>query len=101
VSVHEIKHPLVRHKLGLMRRATISTKDFRELASEVARLLTYEATCDLETEQELIDFCRERLAHFKCPKFVEFMELPKTSTGKVQKFVLRSREFANSDKRIG
>jgi len=55
VSVHEIKHPLVRHKLGLMRRATISTKDFRELASEVARLLTYEATCDFETEQELID----------------------------------------------
>jgi len=55
MSVHEIKHPLVRHKLGLMRRATISTKDFRELASEVARLLTYEATCDLETEQEIIE----------------------------------------------
>jgi uracil phosphoribosyltransferase len=55
VSVHEIKHPLVRHKLGLMRRASISTKDFRELASEVARLLTYEATCDLETEQETIE----------------------------------------------
>ena len=55
MSVHEIKHPLVRHKLGLMRRASISTKDFRELASEVARLLTYEATCDLETEQETIE----------------------------------------------
>ena len=34
------------------------------------------------TEQELIDFCRERLAHFKCPEVVEFGELPKTSTGK-------------------
>jgi len=54
VSVHEIKHPLVRHKLGLMRREGISTKDFRELASEVARLLTYEATSDLETERETI-----------------------------------------------
>jgi uracil phosphoribosyltransferase len=54
VSVHEIKHPLVRHKLGLMRREGISTKDFRELASEVARLLTYEATSDLETEKESI-----------------------------------------------
>jgi uracil phosphoribosyltransferase len=54
LAVHEIKHPLVRHKLGLMRRDGISTKDFRELASEVARLLTYEATSDLETEKETI-----------------------------------------------
>jgi len=54
VSVHEIKHPLVKHKLGLMRRDEVSTKDFRELASEVARLLTYEATSDLETEKETI-----------------------------------------------
>jgi uracil phosphoribosyltransferase len=55
MSVHEIKHPLVRHKLGLMRLASISTKDFRELASELARLLTYEATSDLETEQEIVE----------------------------------------------
>lgn len=55
MSVHEIKHPLVRHKLGLMRKEGISTKDFRELASEVARLLTYEATSDLETEKETIE----------------------------------------------
>ena len=54
MSVYEIKHPLVRHKLGLMRRDDVSTKDFRELASEVARLLTYEATSDLETEKETI-----------------------------------------------
>ena len=54
VPVHEIKHPLVCHKLGLMRRDGISTKDFRDLASEVARLLTYEATSDLETEKETI-----------------------------------------------
>ena len=55
MSVHEIKHPLVRHKLGLMRREGISTKDFRDLASEVARLLTYEATSDLETEKKMIE----------------------------------------------
>ena len=55
MSVHEIKHPLVRHKLGLMRRDDLSTKDFRELASEIARLLTYEATSDLETEKETIN----------------------------------------------
>jgi uracil phosphoribosyltransferase len=54
MAVFEVTHPLVRHKLGLMRKKTISTKDFRELASEVARLLTYEATKDLETEEETI-----------------------------------------------
>jgi len=43
------------------------------------------------TERELIDFCRERLAHFKCPKSVVFGELPKTSTGKIQKFKLREQ----------
>ena len=41
-----------------------------------------------------IAFCRERLARFKCPKAVEFGDLPKTSTGKIQKFVLREREWA-------
>ncbi len=47
-------HPLIKHKLGLMRRHDISTKDFRDLSSEVARLLTYEATKDLETEKMTI-----------------------------------------------
>ncbi|MDT8418967.1 MAG: uracil phosphoribosyltransferase [Desulfuromonadales bacterium] len=55
MAVFEVNHPLVKHKLGLMRHADISTKDFRELASEVARLLTYEATKDLETEKETIE----------------------------------------------
>jgi uracil phosphoribosyltransferase len=50
VSVKEINHPLVQHKLGLMREAGISSKNFRELASEVGNLLTYEATRELETE---------------------------------------------------
>jgi fatty-acyl-CoA synthase len=43
------------------------------------------------TEQEIIDFCRDNMAHFKCPKQVVFGPLPKTSTGKVQKYVLRER----------
>jgi fatty-acyl-CoA synthase len=42
-------------------------------------------------EREVIDFCRERLARYKCPRAVVFTELPKTSTGKIQKFVLRER----------
>jgi uracil phosphoribosyltransferase len=49
-----VQHPLIKHKLGLMREHRISTKDFRDLASELANLLTYEATKDLETEAEVI-----------------------------------------------
>ncbi|MFZ3209877.1 MAG: acyl-CoA synthetase [Terriglobales bacterium] len=43
------------------------------------------------TEQEIIDFCRQHLAHFKAPKTVVFGPLPKTSTGKLQKFKLRDQ----------
>jgi acyl-CoA synthetase (AMP-forming)/AMP-acid ligase II len=52
------------------------------------------------TEREIIDYCREHLAHFKCPKKVEFGPLPKTSTGKTQKFKLREQEWAGHRKRI-
>lgn len=48
------QHPLIKHKLGIMRQDGLSTKDFRELASEVARLLTYEATKDLITEKKTV-----------------------------------------------
>jgi uracil phosphoribosyltransferase len=50
MSVKEIRHPLIQHKLALMREAGVSSKEFRELASEVGNLLTYEATRELQTE---------------------------------------------------
>ena len=43
------------------------------------------------TADDIIAFCRSRLAHFKCPRMVVFGPLPKTSTGKIQKYVLRER----------
>jgi fatty-acyl-CoA synthase len=52
------------------------------------------------TGEEIVAFCRQRLAGYKCPDAVEFCDLPKTSTGKVQKFVLREREWAGREKRI-
>jgi len=55
MPTREIRHPLIRHKLGLMRRADISTKNFRELAQEVGALLTYEATQDLPLETYELD----------------------------------------------
>ncbi len=43
------------------------------------------------TAEELVAWCRQRLAHYKCPRTIVFAEIPKTSTGKVQKFALRER----------
>jgi uracil phosphoribosyltransferase len=54
LTVHVVQHPLIKHKLGLMRRDDVTVKDFRDLASELASLLTYEATKDLETEKTTI-----------------------------------------------
>ncbi|MDG1733292.1 MAG: uracil phosphoribosyltransferase [Thalassotalea sp.] len=51
MSVHELTHPLVKHKISLMRKADMSTKDFRQLSAEVGSLITYEATKDLEIEE--------------------------------------------------
>ncbi|MGX2949109.1 uracil phosphoribosyltransferase [Frederiksenia canicola] len=55
MKIVEVKHPLIKHKIGLMRAADVNTKDFRQLATEVGSLLTYEATTDLETEKVTID----------------------------------------------
>lgn len=54
MPVNVVRHPLISHKLGLMRENDVTTKDFRDLASEIARLLTYEATKDLKTEKVMI-----------------------------------------------
>jgi fatty-acyl-CoA synthase len=51
--------------------------------------------------EEIIEFCRDRLAHYKCPDAIEFGQLPKTSTGKVKKFALREREWGGRETRVG
>ncbi|NEN74760.1 uracil phosphoribosyltransferase [Pelistega sp. NLN82] len=55
MAIYEIQHPLIKHKIGLMRKADLSTKSFRELAQEITALLTYEATKDFELEHTSID----------------------------------------------
>jgi len=55
MPVHEIHHPLISHKLALLRKAHVSTKQFRELSNEVASLLTYEASRGLPLEKVTID----------------------------------------------
>lgn len=55
MAVYVADHPLIKHKLGIMRKKDISTKDFRDLSAEVARLLTYEATKDIAIEKRTIE----------------------------------------------
>ena len=55
MPLNAIKHPLIAHKIALLRQHGISTKHFRELANEVASLLTYEATRDLPQENREIN----------------------------------------------
>ncbi|BAY61683.1 putative AMP-binding enzyme [Calothrix brevissima NIES-22] len=52
------------------------------------------------TEQELIQFCRQHIAAFKCPTKIEFTNLPKTSTGKIQKYLLREKEWVGFEKKV-
>lgn len=52
------------------------------------------------TEKEIIDFCRSRMAHFKCPKYIEFRSLPKTSTGKIRKNVLRAEARSKKEQEV-
>ena len=54
MPVIDVQHPLVKHKIGLLREEGISTKKFRELTNELARLLAYEATADFPLEPDTV-----------------------------------------------
>ena len=55
MAMTEVRHPLVRHKIGLLRAASLSTKSFREITAELGRLLAYEATADFPLEGTTVE----------------------------------------------
>ena len=55
MPVHVVDHPLIRHKLGLLRKNATSTSEFRMLSKEITRLLMYEATKDLKTAKKTVE----------------------------------------------
>ncbi len=55
MTMIEVRHPLVRHKVGLLRAASLSTKSFREITAEIGRLLAYEATADFPLEPATVE----------------------------------------------
>jgi len=97
ISTIEVEQAVVSHP-AVLECAVIAIPD--EAWGEVPKAFVVLKPDRTATAEEIIAHCQTRLAHFKCPKAVEFGELPKTSTGKVQKFVLREREWRGHEKRI-
>jgi fatty-acyl-CoA synthase len=97
ISTIEVEQCVARHP-AVLECAVVAIPD--EKWGERPKAFVTLKPGQTATEREIVDFCRQNIAHFKCPAAVEFGELPKTSTGKVQKFVLRDKEWAGRDKRI-
>jgi long-chain acyl-CoA synthetase len=78
----------------------VPNADLGEEVKAVVQLLD-PAQAGQELEQELLAFCREHLAHFKCPRTVDFEdELPRLPTGKLYKRLLRDRYWGDTKSRI-
>lgn len=88
ISSIEVEDALCRHP-AVMLAAVVAQPDAKW--GEVPCAFVELKPDAVATEQEIIEFCRKLLARFKVPKYVVFGPLPKTSTGKIQKFVLRSQ----------
>ncbi len=97
ISTIEVEQTIVRHP-AVLECAIIAIPD--DTWGERPKAFVTLKPGQSATAEEIIAFCRERMAHFKCPVAVEFGELPKTSTGKIQKYVLREKEWAGRERRI-
>jgi fatty-acyl-CoA synthase len=98
ISSVEVEAMLYEHP-AVLEAAVIGVPDAQW--GEVPKALVVLKPGQQLEAHELIGFCRERLAHFKAPKSVEFIAtLPKTATGKIQKFALREPHWQGQEKRI-
>jgi fatty-acyl-CoA synthase len=98
ISSIEIEQALSEHPV-VLEAAVVATPD--EKWGERPKAFVELKSGEDASEEDMISFCREHLAGFKCPEVIEFCELPRTSTGKVQKYVLREREWQDREKAIG
>jgi fatty-acyl-CoA synthase len=89
VSSLEVEESLYKHP-KIMEAAVVARPD-PHWGETVCAFVTARDDVDDLSEQEVIDWCRAQIAHFKAPRTVVFGPLPKTSTGKIQKFVLREQ----------
>ncbi len=92
ISSIEIEKTLYRHP-AIMEAAVVARPDQKWGESPCAFVTLRDNVNDV-SEEDIIAFCRDNMAHFKAPKSVVFGALPKTSTGKIQKFILRQQAEA-------
>ena len=97
ISTIEVENTLYQHP-DVQEVAVVGVP--HEKWGEVPKAFVAPKPGTAPTAESLIAFARERLSHFKCPKSVEFLELPKTATGKIQKFKLREKEWSGKQRRI-
>ena len=99
VSSLEVEGLLYKHP-AVLEAAVVAAPDQRW--GEVPYAIVVLKPGAQANESDLVAFCREHLAHFKCPKRIEFIAaLPRTATGKIQKNLLRERFWNEQDKRVG
>lgn len=88
ISSIEVENVLCEHH-DVLEAACFAIKD--EKWGEVVKALVTPRPGTNLTAEDIIGFCRQRIAHYKCPKVVEFGEIPRSSTGKVLKYILRKQ----------
>jgi fatty-acyl-CoA synthase len=93
ISSIEVENVLYRHP-GVLEAAVVAKADDKWGETPLA-FVDLKADAGEVSGEDIIAFCRDHLAHFKIPSAVVFGELPKTATGKIQKFVLRERANAS------
>ena len=89
ISSLEVEEVLYRHP-QVMEAAVVAKPD-QKWGEHPCAFVTLKPGADAVSAEAIIAFCRDNMAHFKVPRSVVFGELPKTSTGKIQKYVLRER----------
>ena len=89
ISTIEVENVLYRHP-AVFEAAVVARPD-EKWGETPCAFVTLKADAGDVGAKEIIDFCRDNMAHFKAPRTVVFGDLPKTSTGKVQKYILRER----------
>ncbi|NKB39181.1 MAG: AMP-binding protein [Gammaproteobacteria bacterium] len=92
ISSIEVEKTLYRHP-AVMEAAVVARSD-EKWGETPCAFIALKNNAEDVSEKDIIDFCRENMAHFKAPKTVVFGSLPKTSTGKIQKLVLRQQAEA-------
>jgi fatty-acyl-CoA synthase len=98
ISSLEIEEALYKHP-AVMEAAVVAQSDERWGETPHA-FVTLKPDAPRVTEVDIITWCRAQLAHYKCPRYVTFAPLPKTSTGKIQKFELRQMVRASPAKDV-